>query len=250
MVSMLRSETVYRQFSKYYDELTYDMPYELWSDIIHQYKNGSKSVLDIGCGTGNLTRRLDFETVLAFDKSEMMVEEARQKDSGSIEYFTDDMRTFELDRNFDVICATVDVLNYCQNPDEMMQVFNQVNKHLIEDGIFIFDIHSVFKMENEMNDVTYSDETEHITYIWHAIAGESPLSVIHDMTFFVNDPKESELYRRFNEIHTQRTYKHKDMLKMIDDAGLKIDVVFSDFDMDNAVTDVCDRIFYVIKKAL
>lgn len=250
MVNTLKSDTVYRQFSMYYDELTYDMPYDLWLDIIHQYKDGRKSVLDIGCGTGNLTRLLDFESVSAFDQSELMVTEAKKKETGNIEYFTDDMRYFELDRKFDVICATVDVLNYCQDPDELMQVFGQVKNHLDEDGVFIFDIHSVFKMENELNDVTYSDETEHITYIWHAIAGEAPLSVVHEMTFFVNDSEDSELYRRFSETHRQRTYKHKDMLKMIDDAGLKIELAFSDFNMENAVTDVCERIFYVVKKAL
>ncbi|WP_411844248.1 class I SAM-dependent DNA methyltransferase [Salinicoccus sp. HZC-1] len=247
---MLRSDSVYKQFSKYYDELTYDMPHELWLDIIHQYKGGRNSVLDIGCGTGNLTRLLDFDEVYGFDQSELMLDEARGKGPGTINYFTGDMRDFELERGFDVICATVDVLNYCKDPEEVMQVFEQVKNHLNEDGVFIFDIHSVFKMENDLNDVTYSDETEHITYIWHAIAGEVPLSVIHDLTFFVQDEESREKYRRFTETHIQRTYKHKDMLKMIDDAGLSVDLAFSDFDLENPVTDVCERIFYVVKKAL
>lgn len=250
MVSMLRSDSVYKQFSKYYDELTYDMPYELWLDIIHQYREGRNSVLDIGCGTGNLTRLLDYDEVYGFDQSELMLAEAREKGPGNINYFTGDMRDFGLGRGFDVICATVDVLNYCKDPEEMMQVFEQVKNHLNEGGVFIFDIHSVFKMENDLNDVTYSDETEHITYIWHAIAGEAPLSVIHDLTFFVQDGESQETYRRFTETHIQRTYKHRDMLKMIDDAGLSVDLAFSDFDLENPVTDVCERIFYVVKKAL
>lgn len=250
MVSMLKSDATYRQFSRYYDELTYDMPYALWLDIIHQFKDGRRSLLDIGCGTGNLSGMLEYEDICAFDQSEHMVAEAREKGPEHIGYFTDDMRYFELDRTFDVICATVDVLNYCQNPEEVMQVFRQVKKHLSDDGVFIFDIHSAYKMENELNGVTYSDETEHITYIWHAIPGESPLSVIHDMTFFVRDEEADGMYRRFSETHTQRTYKHRDMIGMIDDAGLKLDLAFSDFDMGNAVTEVCDRVFYVVKKTL
>lgn len=250
MVSMLKSEAAYRQFSRYYDELTYDMPYALWLDIIHQFKGGRRSLLDIGCGTGNLTGMLEYEDISAFDQSGYMVAQAREKGPEDIGYFTDDMRYFELDRTFDVICATVDVLNYCQDPEEVMKVFTQVKKHLSDDGVFIFDIHSAYKMENELSGVTYSDETEHITYIWHAIPGECPLSVIHDMTFFVRDEESGSMYRRFSETHAQRTYRHKDMIRMIDDAGLTLDFAFSDFDMDNAVTEVCDRVFYVVKKTL
>src|SRR5690625_6533252 len=98
MVSMLKSDATYRQFSRYYDELTYDMPYALWLDIIHQFKDGRRSLLDIGCGTGNLSGMLEYEDICAFDQSEHMVAEAREKGPEHIGYFTDDMRYFELDR--------------------------------------------------------------------------------------------------------------------------------------------------------
>src|SRR5699024_8356444 len=112
-----------------------------------------------------------------------------------------------------------------------MHVFRQVKKHLSDDGVFIFDIHSAYKMENELNGATYSDETEHITYIWHAIPGESPLSVIHDMTFFLRDDEADVMQRCFSETYSQRTYKDRDMIGMIDVAGLKLDLAFSDFVM-------------------
>ncbi len=34
-VSVLKSRPVYQLFSHYYDELTYDMPYGLWLDIMY-----------------------------------------------------------------------------------------------------------------------------------------------------------------------------------------------------------------------
>ncbi len=249
MVNTSMPHDAYQKFSRYYEELTYDMPYPLWLDIIHSYKDGRHSVLDIGCGTGALTRALDFDEIQAFDLSAGMIEAANSYPEKSIDYFTDDMRTFQLNNQFDIITATVDVLNYAADEQELMQIFEQVKKHLSHTGVFIFDIHSVFKMEQDFNDMTYSDETEHITYIWDCVKGDAPHSVIHDMSFFIKED-DSGLYTRFDEIHHQRTYNHKDMLRMIDNSGMSLDIAFSDFDMSNPVSEICERVFYVIKKAL
>ncbi|TVT29869.1 methyltransferase domain-containing protein [Salinicoccus cyprini] len=244
----MKSSPTYQLFSHYYDELTYDMPYALWLDIIHHYGKNKQTVLDIGCGTGRLTRQLGFQTITGMDQSDMMLDVARRHDAPNIEYVQGDMRDFDLGRTFDMVTATVDVLNYCSSPDEVIQVLKQVYEHLASGGIFIFDIHSSFKMNEDFNDVTYSDETDHITYIWHALQGEAPLSVVHDMTFFIKDADDPELYRKVVETHSQRTYTHMEMLQLISRSGFTIDAAFSDFDMENAVTEVCDRVFYVLKK--
>lgn len=247
-VSVLKSRPVYQLFSHYYDELTYDMPYGLWLDIIRQFKGGRRTVLDIGCGTGRLTAQLPFDEIIGMDQSDMMIDVARQESEGNVSYVQGDMKGFDLGRRFDMVTATVDVLNYCQDEGEVLAVLENVYNHLTPGGLFIFDIHSVFKMTNDFNDVTYSDETDHITYIWNAIKGEAPLSVIHDMTFFIKEEETSDLYRKVQETHAQRTYTHKDMLQLIDRSGFIIDTTFSDFDSENAVTEVCDRVFYILKK--
>ncbi len=248
MVNVLKSRPVYQLFSHYYDELTYDMPYGLWLDIIRHFKGERQSVIDIGCGTGRLTVQLPFNEITGMDQSDMMIDVARQESAGTVAYVQGDMKDFNLGSQFDMATATVDVLNYCRNGEEVLDVLRNVHDHLTPGGLFIFDIHSVFKMTNDFNDMTYSDETEHITYIWNAIQGEAPLSVIHDMTFFIKEEGASDLYRKVQETHVQRTYTHKDMLQLIDRSGFIIDTAFSDFDPDNAVTEVSDRVFYVLKK--
>ncbi len=231
----------------FYNELTYDIPYSLWLDIINQFKGKDGSVLDIGCGTGRLTRQLDFETKYGIDISAAMLEIAN-RGNDDINYIQADMKNFELDMTFDMIVATVDVLNYLEDEEQFISTLRNVRDHLKDDGVFIFDIHSKYKMENDFNDMLYTDDTEHITYIWHALKGEAPLSAVHEMTYFVKD--DSGMYKRVDETYIQRTYEHKNVIKMIEKAGLYLDTAFSDFDIKNSVTTVCDRVFYIVKKAL
>lgn len=247
MVNVLKSESTYQLFSRHYEALTYDLPYNLWLDIIDHFKAGRQSVLDIGCGTGRLTSQLDFDKVTGMDQSPQMIEEAKSKKMKGISFLTGDMLNFNLDERFDMAIATVDVMNYCKDACEVERVLQNVYNHLNQGGIFLFDIHSVYKMEHDFNDMTYSDETDHITYIWHAIAGEQPLSVIHDMTFFVKE-EDGDTYHRISETHEQRTYKHKEMIRIVNQTNFSILASFSDFSIDNPVTDICDRVFYVLKK--
>lgn len=249
MVSILKTDSNRNQevLGHFYNELTYDIPYNLWLDIICHFKNKDGSVLDIGCGTGRLTRQLEFKQKYGMDISPAMLKIAMEKDR-DINYFQDDMKDFELDQSFDMIVATVDVLNYLEDEEEFISTLKNVHDHLNDDGVFIFDIHSKYKMENDFNNMLYTDDTEHITYIWHALQGEAPLSAVHEMTYFVEN--ENGMYQRVDETYTQRTYEHKDVIKMIEKAGLYLDTAFSDFDINHAVTTVCDRNFYIVKKAL
>lgn len=244
---MLKRDDQASLLAEYYDELAYDMPYRLWLDVIDQFKEGRTSVLDIGCGTGMITRQLDFDDVQGLDISETMIRTAEERDGG-IKYHVDDMETFRLDGQFDMITATVDVMNYLPSPESFLNTLKNIARHLNDDGVCIFDVHSIYKMNNDFMNMTYSDETEHLVYIWHAMRDEAPYSVIHDMTFFIKMDDDNH-YSRHEESYTQRTYPHKEILQMIDETGLTVDVAFSDFDPDNAVTDVCDRIFYIVKKA-
>lgn len=235
----------YKIFAKVYDILNYDMPYNLWLDIINEVKGDAQSVLDIGAGTGEILKNLDVKRKLGIDNSEEMVNIARKNDPVS-EYQVQDMVLMNLGETFELITATADVLNYAPSKEAFNAVLKNVYKHLAEDGVFVFDVHTEYKMQNDFNFELYSDSTDDIFYTWQTIPGEEELSVWHELTFFIRNSE--ELYKKYEETHYQQTYKHSEILKMANDAGFIIDKSFSDFDITNVITEVAERNFYILKK--
>lgn len=235
----------YKTFAKVYDILNYDMPYNLWLDIIEEVKGSSASILDIGAGTGEILKRIRAERKLGIDNSSAMIEMAQQNDPSS-EYKLCDMMTMDLNESFDIVTATADVLNYAPSKTDFQKVLDNVYKHLNESGLFIFDVHTEYKMQNDFNYELYSDSTEDIFYNWQTVPGENDLSVWHELTFFIKES--SDLYKKYEETHYQQTYKHSEILEMIKKSGYTVVKSFSDFDTSNVIADVAERNFYILKK--
>ncbi|WP_171816108.1 class I SAM-dependent DNA methyltransferase [Jeotgalicoccus saudimassiliensis] len=235
----------YKTFAKVYDILNYDMPYNLWLDIINEVKGNAQSVLDIGAGTGEILKSLKVKRKLGIDNSQEMVNIAHVNDPDS-EYRVHDMVTMDLNESFELITATADVLNYAPSEEAFTAVLKNVYNHLAEGGVFVFDVHTEHKMQNDFNFELYSDSTEDIFYTWQTIPGEQELSVWHEMTFFIRNS--ANLYEKHEETHYQQTYKHSEILKIANDTGFIIDKSFSDFDINNVITEVAERNFYVLKK--
>ncbi|MDY5060687.1 class I SAM-dependent DNA methyltransferase [Staphylococcus simulans] len=235
----------YEGFSQYYDELTQDQSYDQWLDIIHKATPKRDSILDIGCGTGSLTTILtDFKSVTGMDISSDMLAVASKK-SDSVRWIEGDMTEFELNQNFDVITILCDSLNYITDQSGVIKTFKHVYRHLNADGTFIFDVHSVFKMNTLFANQNYIDETEHIFLAWEAIQGDLPNSVWHYMTFF--ECQDDGKYRRFDEEHYQRTFSEQEYTDMLKEVGFNHINTFYDFDTANH-DEQSDRLFFIVKK--
>ena len=93
----------YTGFAEVYDLFMDDIPYGEWCEyvagLLAEYGIQDGLLLDLGCGTGKLTRRLadrGFD-MIGIDLSEEMLEIAREKsDPEQILYLMQDMREFEL----------------------------------------------------------------------------------------------------------------------------------------------------------
>ncbi|WP_445490301.1 class I SAM-dependent DNA methyltransferase [Niallia sp. 03133] len=247
----------YGKFAYLYDKLMTDVPYDKWVDLIVQAKKdfqipGNK-LLDLACGTGELSIRLaeaDFQ-VTGIDLSEDMLSVAHRKtmDAGqTIFYLEQDMSLLEGLPCFNFIGIFCDSLNYLNTEDDVMATFSGVHRHLEEDGLFIFDVHSLYKMNTLFINQTYAINDEELSLIWQCFEGEYANSVEHELTFFELDNDRGK-YNRYDELHFQRTYSVKQYKTWLEMAGFEILKVSADF-QEGKLEDDAERIFFFCKKAI
>jgi SAM-dependent methyltransferase len=110
-----------------------------------------RSVLDLACGTGILTRRLNrvAQEVVGLDASERMLDLARASHGGvpGLSFVRGDFRLFSLDRQFDAVVCACNSLNYLADPDELAQILAAVARHLRPGGVFVFDVTTEWGMK-------------------------------------------------------------------------------------------------------
>ncbi|MGG1400476.1 class I SAM-dependent methyltransferase [Bacillus salipaludis] len=247
----------YEQFAYLYDELMKDAPYDEWVRFVQDRlkENGDSGVrfLDLACGTGELSIRFAKEgfDVTGVDLSEDMlaVAQAKSEEQGmSISFYQQDMTELEGHGSFDVIGIFCDSLNYLKTEEDVLQTFSSVYQHLKPGGIFIFDVHSIFKISQIFINQTFAINDEHVAYIWNSFPGEFPNSVEHDLSFFVLDEK-SGMYDRFDELHFQRTYPVEDYKNLLHQAGFGFEEIKICADFENAAPlPQSERIFFVVSK--
>ena len=140
----------YTGFAKVYDLFMDNVPYEEWCEYLAALfqENGIQDglVLDLGCGTGKLTRLMEQKgyDMIGVDNSFEMLDIARETASENILYLMQDMREFELYGTVRAIYSACDSVNYILEEEELLEVFKLVNNYLDPGGIFVFDINSSF----------------------------------------------------------------------------------------------------------
>ena len=242
----------YGEFAKIYDDLinediNYDNMVSRIIEICNEHNIECKDYLDVACGTGNVTVRLakHFKDIYAVDLSEDMLREAFNKlkenrIKGKI--ICQDMTEMQLNRKFDLITSVLDSTNYITDEDDLEKYFSSVKEHLKDDGIFIFDVNSYYKLSEILGNNIYTYSEEEVFYTWENVFEDDMVSMF--LTFFV---KQGELYERFEEEHFERAYKEEELESALSNCGLKVINKFDGYS-NNKVQANSERIVYVVKK--
>lgn len=217
----------YNSFAYYYDKMMADVDYSWWVRTIEKNLVRGCRVLDVGCGTGTLSFALidSGYDVTGLDLSEDMLvvasEKARER-GVIIDLIHRDMRELGGLSGFDCVLITVDTLNYLENEDDVRQTLAGAHAAMSDGGLLIFDVHTPHKMTETFKDYLYVENEDELTYIWHIEEGESPLSVVHELTIFAKN--EDGSYRRTIEYHHQRTFEMAQYKTWLAEAGFEISI--------------------------
>ncbi|WP_053364160.1 class I SAM-dependent methyltransferase [Bacillus sp. FJAT-27251] len=245
----------YREFAYLYDTLMEDVPYERWVDWVislhSRYGRGEKKLLDLACGTGELSVRLSHAgfNVTGVDLSEDMLAVAQAKAGEAamdIPFFHQDMTQLDSLGEYDVIGIFCDSLNYLPRSEDVAKAFAGVNGHLKKEGLFLFDVHSIHKMDDVFAGSPFTYIDEEVSYIWNCFPGEHPHSVEHELTFFVLDDETGQ-YDRVDESHFQRTFEISEYKKMLEEAGFELLGITADFQQAEPGPEA-ERILFAARK--
>lgn len=245
----------YDVFSAYYDALTENVQYSAIAERIcslltrHGIDRGL--LLDLGCGTGTLSVLLakrGFE-VIGADASPDMLMEAQNKavESGEqILYLCQPMEQLDLYGTVRAAVCTLDALNHLPNREAVEAALGRVSLFLEPDGIFIFDVNTVYKHREVLGNKTFVYDTDEVYCVWQNTLDADGATVDIDLDFFV-PLEEDGVYERESEHFTECAYRDVEWEEMLASAGLRILERFDGYSED-APHETSERIVYVVGK--
>ncbi len=140
---------MYQTLAHYYDALVRDdEAADAWVDWIRTYAKGG-SFLELACGSGEITLRLkDAFALSAMDLSQDMIEQAQAKPGAEdVTWSCGNMLDLSGYGTYDAIGCFCDSFNYILSEEEAESFFAQCAEHLNPGGWFLFDTHSLDRLE-------------------------------------------------------------------------------------------------------
>ncbi len=243
--------TSYSALSYFYDELNADCPYGEYADFINKTLGGDcQSVLDCGCGTGNIALALakSGHKLTAFDISEdalSVAEKKAREDGVHIRFVRADMRSFCVGGDFDAVISTFDSVNYLLYDKELSGFFASAFSCLKKGGVLLFDVNTLYRYENVYSDNCYVLESENAFLSWqNSYNGTSKRCKFFLSLFFV---KKNGLWERCDEEHTQKFHSTQKLERLAKEAGFEICGIYGGTDF-SPLNKTSEKAYFVLRK--
>lgn len=243
----------YKEFATIYDELIYeDINYDKIAEkVVNLCKENNvnfDNYLDLACGTGNVAIKVAkyFNSLYAVDLSDEMLNmafEKFKKNKIKAKVICQDMSELSLNKKFDLITSVLDSTNYIIETEALENYFLKVNEHLSENGLFIFDINSYYKLSTVLGNNIYTYSSDDVFYTWENSFEDDIVNMF--LTFFVK--QENDLYEKFEEEHFERAYSEEYIEDILKKCQFKILNKFEGYS-NKKVKENSERILYVVGK--
>lgn len=209
MVSCL-GKRIYKDIAPYYDKLMDDVNYESWVAYVRNIcalnRCTPNTVLDLGCGTGVPAFLLlkGGCSVIGIDGSMEMLKIARKKLSGfDPPLIQSSFENFYIKKKVDLAISLFDSLNNLISEDSLRQAFEQVSGCVREEGLFMFDMNTIYGLRQMDDQDMYTKESKGLYSIWKSRFDRRRDLITLSVTVFAS---ENGLYRRVDETHLERGY--------------------------------------------
>lgn len=175
---------MYNYFAKYYDTLMADFPYDIWESFVLENLDNKHQLIDIGCGTGTLLKRLEKHNYSGYglDISIEMLVIAQEK-CKSFKFFEYDISEPLLINKEMAITCFVDSINYITKQEEVVSFFKNVYDGLAEGGKFLIDYHTVKKINEVFVGHEEYQELDDCEFFWDSVKGPFENSCLHKLEF-------------------------------------------------------------------
>ena len=194
--------------------------YEEWSryliSLLKEYQVTDGTVVELGCGTGKMTRLLadaGYDMVGVDNSAEMLEiagERQEEEERNDILYLFQDMQELELFGNIRAVVSVCDSMNYIMEPEDLKWV----------------------------------EQDEEVSYIWENYFYEDEMVNEYDLTLFIRE--ESDLYRKYEELHYQKAYELEQVKTLLQQAGMEFMAAYDAFTHD-PVTAESERMYIIAR---
>ncbi len=241
----------YTALAQIYDELMDVVDYDNWVSYILQLMDYlefyPESILDLACGTGNITHRLAEKgfKLWGVDISSEMLKKAEEKKSNreNPRFLQGDMRSFSLPEKVDMVICLYDSINYMLTPRAVEKMAGRVKKVLQPGGLFIFDFNTRARIRRIRPGVHLFEGTNYSCF-WEDKVDLNKDRWKVDLTIFLREKEEK--YYRYQESHEEQGYGKSEMVMIMEKAGFIVEEVFRAYSLSSGEED--DERLYLINR--
>lgn len=239
------------KWAEIYDYFMDEQIYDEWKNFVKRTVSDSqKTLLDLASGTGKLTFRLleAGYTVTGLDVSSDMLSLCYNEQLRRNIFFPlieADMRNLEDAGTYDLVTCSLDALCYFREKEDVRQTFNEVYRHLNKGGLFLFDVHSLYKMEEVFPGYQFHGEMGEDVFLWSAFEGKRSGEIEHYFDLFEHET--GRTYKRSKNLIIERSFPIEDYVVMLEESGF-INIEITENYGLSPVQEKTERVFFICEK--
>ena len=212
-----------------YREKDYLGEIELLSRVFRQYAaQPVRTVLDLGCGTGNHALRLAANgyQAVGVDRSSRMLAIAEQKARGqaiSLRFHQADIRNVELGETFDAVLMLFAVLGYQTENDDVKSALQTARRHLRPDGLLVFDVwYGPAVLAQGPQERVHTIEDAGSTWVRTSSGRLDSLQHHCHVDFDLRHMQSGSMIEETTEHHIVRYFFPKEIERFLNDSGFRL----------------------------